>query len=89
MIFFSPIWLLLLIPLAAGLYAWRLPSRGLNILRLIVLFLLVLAMAQPAMKLKDQQGTVVVLVDRSESMPHKAAEEQLEVIKTLHGEMGR
>ena len=89
MIFFSPIWLLLLIPLAAGLYAWQLPSRGLNILRLFVLFLLVLAMAQPAMKLKDQQGTVVVLVDRSESMPHKAAEEQLEVIKTLHGEMGR
>ena len=87
MIFFSPIWLLLLIPLVAGLYVWRLPTRGLNILRLIILLLLVLAMAQPAMKFKDQQGTVVVLVDRSESMPHKAADEQLEVIKTLHSEM--
>jgi len=88
MIFFSPIWLLLLLPLAAAMYLWRLPTRGLNLVRFIIILLLVLAMAQPAMKLKDQQGTVVVLIDRSESMPPKAADDQLEVLKSLHGEMG-
>ena len=88
MIFFSPIWLLLLLPLAAAMYLWRLPTRGLNLVRFIIILLLVLAMAQPAMKLKDQQGTVVVLIDRSESMPTKAADDQLEVLKSLHGEMG-
>ena len=89
MIFFSPIWLLLLLPLAAALYRWRLPTRGLHIVRFIIIALLVLAMAQPAMKLKDQQGTVVVLIDRSESMPTKAADDQLEILKSLHGDMGR
>ena len=62
MIFFSPIWLLLLLPLAAAMYLWRLPTRGLNLVRFIIILLLVLAMAQPAIKLKDQQGTVVVLI---------------------------
>ena len=89
MIFFSPIWLLLLLPLTAALYRWRLPTRGLHIVRFIIIALLVLAMAQPAMKLKDQQGTVVVLIDRSESMPTKAADDQLEILKSLHGDMGR
>ena len=49
MIFFSPIWLLLLLPLAAALYRWRLPTRGLHLVRFIIIVLLVLAMAQPAM----------------------------------------
>ena len=87
MIFFSPIWLLLLLPLSAAMYLWRLPTRGLNLVRFIIILLLVLAMAQPAIKLKDQQGTVVVLIDRSESMPPKAADDQLEVLKSLHGEL--
>lgn len=88
MIFFSPIWFLLLLPLVAALFLWRLPTRGLNIVRLVILLLLVFAMAQPAMKLKDQQGTVVVLIDRSESMPHQATDDQLEILKSIHGEMG-
>ena len=88
MIFFSPIWFLLLLPLVAALFLWRLPTRGLNIVRLVILLLLVFAMAQPAIKLKDQQGTVVVLIDRSESMPHQATDDQLEILKSIHGEMG-
>ena len=42
MILFSPIWLLLLVPLGAALYSWQLPTRGLNILRGIIGVLLVL-----------------------------------------------
>ena len=45
MIFFSPIWLLLLLPLAAAMYLWRLPTRGLNLVRFIIILLLVLTMA--------------------------------------------
>ena len=88
MILFSPIWLLLLVPLGAALYSWQLPTRGLNILRGIIGVLLVLAMAQPAVRMPDRHGYVVVLVDRSESMPGQAADEQLEAIKSLHGDMG-
>ena len=43
MILFSPIWLLLLVPLGASLYAWQLPTRALNIMRGITLGLLVLS----------------------------------------------
>ena len=74
MILFSPIWLLLLVPLGAALYSWQLPTRGLNILRGIIGVLLVLAMAQPAVRMPDRHGYVVVLVDRSESMPGQAAD---------------
>ena len=62
MILFSPIWLLLLVPLGAGLYAWQLPTRALNIMRGITLGLLVLAMAQPALRLPDRHGYVVVVL---------------------------
>ena len=89
MILFSPIWLWLAVLLVPALYVWPLPTRGLNILRGITLGLLLLAMAQPAMKLPDRHGYVVVVADRSESMPGKSSDEQLQAIKTLHEEMGR
>jgi uncharacterized membrane protein len=84
----APIWLLLGVPLGAALVAWPLPNRGLNILRAITLGLLVLAMAQPAVRLADRHGVLVVVADRSASMPARAKEDQLEAIKQLHNEMG-
>ena len=89
MILFSPIWLWLAVLLVPALYVWPLPTRGLNILRGIILGLLLLAMAQPAMKLPDRHGYVVVVADRSESMPENSSDKQLQAIKTLHKEMGR
>jgi hypothetical protein len=83
----APIWLLLLVPLGAALVAWPLPGRGLNIMRAITLGLLVLAMAQPTMRLPDRHGVLVVVADRSASMPARAREDQLEAIKQLHGGM--
>ena len=83
----APIWLLLLVPLGAALVAWPLPGRGLNILRALTLGLLVLAMAQPAARLPDRHGVLVVVADRSESMPARAREDQLEAIKQLHSAM--
>ncbi len=89
MIFLSPIWFLLLLPLATTLFVWRLPTRGLNLLRAVSMALLVLAMAQPAIRLKDQNGTVVVVADRSESMPYNASDEELETIRTLRSTMSK
>src|ERR1017187_2739141 len=59
--FFQPVWLLLLIPLAAAWFAWPLPNRGLKVLRAVIFLLVVLALAQLAIKLPDRAGTVVVV----------------------------
>ena len=89
MILFSPLWLILLIPLGFLLYRWPLPTRGLNIFRTLALLLLVLAMAQPAVRMPDRHGYVVVVADRSASMPAGSQDEQLEIIRHLHEAMGR
>jgi Mg-chelatase subunit ChlD len=85
---FQPVWFLLLIPLATAWYAWPLPARGLKWLRAVVFLLVVLALAQVALKLPDRAGTVVVVADRSESMPLDADASQKEIIRLLYRSMG-
>jgi Mg-chelatase subunit ChlD len=86
--FFQPVWLLLLVPLAAAWFAWPLPNRLLNAFRAIVLVLVVLSLARLAIKLPDRAGTVIVVADRSESMPQDAATSQKEIISLLYKSMG-
>lgn len=86
--FFQPVWLLLLVPLAAAWFAWPLPNRGLNILRATVFLLIVLALAELALKLPDRAGTVIVVADRSESMPQDSDASEKEIIGLLHKAMG-
>ena len=86
--FFQSIWLLLLIPLAAAWFAWPLPNRGLKFLRAVIFLLVVLAVAQFAVKLPDRAGTVVVVADRSESMPQNSDASEKEIISLLHKSMG-
>src|SRR5476651_2142597 len=85
---FQPIWLLLLIPLGAAWFAWPLPNRGLRILRGVIFVLVVLALAQFVMKLPDRAGTVIVVADRSESMPQNSDASEKEIIGLLHKSMG-
>jgi Mg-chelatase subunit ChlD len=85
---FQPIWLLLLIPVAAAWFAWSLPNRGLKILRAIIFLLVVSALAQLAIKLPDRAGTVIVVADRSESMPQNSDASEKEIIGLLHKSMG-
>ncbi|HEU6447772.1 MAG TPA: VWA domain-containing protein [Verrucomicrobiae bacterium] len=87
MILFQPVWLLLLVPLAAAWLAWPLPNRGLKTLRAIVFALVVLALAQLAIRLPDRAGTVVVIADRSESMPQNSDASEKETIGLLHKAM--
>ncbi|MEJ0091557.1 MAG: hypothetical protein WDM80_17650 [Limisphaerales bacterium] len=50
---FQPVWLLLLIPLAAAWFIWPLPNRGLRLLRAVVFVTIVLAVAQLALRLPE------------------------------------
>lgn len=87
MILQHPAWLIMLIPLAVLLLRMRLPTRSMAVLRGIMLGLLVLALTQPGIKLPLKSGTVLVVVDRSASMPDDAEKVQQEVLNLLHQEM--
>jgi Mg-chelatase subunit ChlD len=87
-VLFQPIWLLLLIPLAAAWLAWPLPNRALKVFRAVIFILTVLALAQFAIKLPDRAGKVIVVADRSESMPQDSAAAETEIISLLHKSMG-
>jgi len=80
----EPAWLLVLLP--AGLLAWALRPAGRTrrALRWMLFALVVLAMAEPAWWWARRAGTVVVVADRSASMPADAANAQLEAVNLLH-----
>ncbi len=84
----QPIWLVLLIPLALMLAGWRLSTRLLTGLRIATLALVVLALCRPAVLLPDRAGTVVIVADRSDSMPASSAGEQKESIDLIQKAMG-
>jgi Mg-chelatase subunit ChlD len=78
-----PIWLLFAIPLAATLWLWPLPSKLLNGLRIAALVCLVLALSGLVIRLPSRVGTIVLIVDRSRSMPHGADQMHRDVIELL------
>ncbi|RCK80240.1 MAG: hypothetical protein OZSIB_3422 [Candidatus Ozemobacter sibiricus] len=87
MMLLAPAWLLLLIPLGA-LLAWRPPpSAGTWWLRAAVFLLLALALAEPIVPLPDREGVVVVVADRSRSMPPEADVQHQETIARVRAAM--
>jgi len=87
MVLYYPIWLVLIIPLAVACMVWRLPTLWLRVLRGCVFGLLVAALCGPAVKLPSRSGTVLVLADRSRSMPAHSQSLQKEAIDLLQAEM--
>jgi Mg-chelatase subunit ChlD len=83
----TPVWLLLALPLAALWLVRPLPSRLLRLLRAVTLALLLLALARPLLRLPAAGGSVVVLADRSDSMPPEAKRDQAAVIRRLQTAM--
>ena len=83
----SPHWLLLLVPAAVAWYLARPGGVWLRWLRATAYALIVLAMCEPRVVLPDRAGTVVVLADRSASMPADAAARQLEMIDLVQQAM--
>jgi hypothetical protein len=78
-----PIWLALAIPLAAAWLLWRHSSRFLRRLRLALLLLILFALCGLAIKLPSRNGTIVVVADRSLSMPQGAEAAQKEAIDLI------
>ncbi len=85
----QPVWLLLLIPLIISLRVWKLPSHGLTGLRIAILVLILLAMCGLAVKLPSRTGTVVVVADRSQSMPPDSQARQKEAIDLIQSTIQR
>jgi Mg-chelatase subunit ChlD len=83
-----PMWLFLAIPLALSLWLWRMPSRLLLILRALTLLLLLFALCGAVLRLPSQAGTIIVVADRSQSMPPGSGTAQKEVIDLLQKAMG-
>src|SRR5215510_6111485 len=73
-----PIWLALAIPLAAAWLLWRHSSRFLRFTRLALL-----ALCGLAIKLPSRNGTIVIVADRSLSMPQGAEATQKEAIDLI------
>jgi Mg-chelatase subunit ChlD len=84
----QPIWLFLLVPLALSLWRWPMPSRPLLTLRGLALTLVLLALCGLALRLPSRSGTVVVVADRSLSMPPGTDAQLKEIIDVLGGAMG-
>ncbi len=83
MTFTHPIWLLLALPLAMAFIAWPPASRLRFGLRLAISIALLLAMSGIALDLPSREGTVVVVADRSLSMPRDAGALENELTKTI------
>ena len=88
MIISQPIWLFLLIPLVLSIWLWRLPTRLLMGLRIVSLLLVILALADLAMRLPSRAGTVIVLADRSLSMPADSEAAHKLAIDLIQKKMG-
>jgi uncharacterized membrane protein len=85
--FSNPFWLLFAIPVGLLWWLWRTRRRSLNIWRAALLVVLFLAIADLSIRWPRPGGMVVVLADRSASLPDHAEQAQREVIARLQREM--
>src|SRR5262249_32453199 len=83
-----PVWLLLAVPLGVSLLLWRLPSRFLQGLRAAILLFVLLALAGRALRPPSRAAPVIVVADRSLSMPADTDNEQKKVIGLIQDARG-
>jgi hypothetical protein len=83
--FLVPAFLVLILP--AGWLLWRFPgpSRFSDALRGLAALALILVLAQPYLNLSDEGRSLIVLVDRSLSMPPETEREALDAIRLVEG----
>ncbi len=82
----NPAWLLVALPLAAAILVWQPPSRMMTTLRIVAYALLILALAGLAVERQSRAGTVVIVADRSLSMPDNADARTKEIIDLVSSE---
>ncbi len=88
MIFLTPFWFILLLPVAACYLKWRHVSTIVNALGALTFLLIVVALCRPAFEKESRTGTVVVVADRSKSMPRGSARQHQETIEIIQSSMG-
>ena len=88
MVFSDPIWLVLAVPVGVLLWLWKMPSSLLRALRITGAVLILLGMAGLAVRLPSREGTVVVIADRSDSMPPDSDAAQNEAIRLIRDSIG-
>jgi Mg-chelatase subunit ChlD len=79
----EPVWLILFLPLLAAALTWPPTGRLLRVLWFVAVVALVLALCRPLINLPSRGGTVVVVADRSLSMPPAGLPEQGRWIELL------
>lgn len=84
--FLHPELLILLVPAIAAGWRWRGSGRATPAIRLLVLVLLVLALAEPTVRTAATGRDLVLLVDRSRSMPAEAGPTSLEIARLAEEE---
>ena len=82
-IVWQPAAFLILLPLLALFTIRRLPTRILNVLRVLLYLMIAAAMGGVSVRLPERAGTLVVLADRSRSMPDGARQEMEQLIHRL------
>jgi len=83
----EPLWLLLAIPLTGAMWLWRPPGRLLQAMWIAAAVLLVLAACEPGVTLPSRAGTLVIVADRSASMPADAPADQKEIVNLITSKM--
>lgn len=78
--FVHPELLLLALPAALVWWRWRGGAAGTRVVRALVLLLLILALAMPYLRTGGEGRDLVVVLDRSRSMPPEAEAAALEVL---------
>jgi len=79
----QPAAFLVLLPLLSLFTFRRLPTRVLNAIRILIYIMVAAAMAGISVRLPERTGTLVVLADRSKSMPDGARQEMDSLIRRL------
>jgi len=83
----APLWLLLALPLGLALWQWRPASPLVLLLRALSVLLVLLALAGLALQLPSRHGVVVVVCDRSASMPDKSDDLHRQAINLIRDKM--
>ena len=85
--FTEPHWLLLLFPGLWAVFRLRMRSRKILLLRVVTVVLVILALAGMQLRLPGREGMLIVVADRSLSMPSDADSRISETLSLLRREM--
>ncbi|HEX4129814.1 MAG TPA: VWA domain-containing protein [Pirellulales bacterium] len=88
MTFTSPFWLILAVPALVVIWLRPMPSRVLTVLRVVTVLLLLLAICGLCVMLPSRSGCVVMVADRSLSMPPGSEVQEAEAAELLYRSMG-